>query len=81
VAGRHNPATPKKYNTLDVMVMKQRTQATQLSKRRDDDKCARQTTEFAGIKVTVHIPQNIQDTIRQTKINTIYDILTRKISL
>lgn len=30
-----------------------------------------------GIKVTVTYPENVPDTIRQTKINRIYDILVK----
>ena len=32
-----------------------------------------------NIKVTIHIPENVSDVIRQTKINQIYDILNSKI--
>ncbi len=32
-----------------------------------------------NIKVTIHIPKNVSDVIRQTKINQIYDILNSKI--
>lgn len=29
-----------------------------------------------GIRLTVHLPENIPETVRQQKINRIYDILT-----
>jgi hypothetical protein len=35
----------------------------------------------SGIKVTVHIPTNVNDTIRRQKINRIYDILSPEVSL
>ena len=35
--------------------------------------------EEQNIKVTIHIPENVSDVIRQTKINQIYDILNSKI--
>lgn len=32
------------------------------------------------IKLTVHIPENIQENVRQQKVNRIYDILNPEIS-
>lgn len=48
-----------------------------------DNKTEIQTVEETeksdtGIKVTVYIPDNVPETIRQQKINHIYDILTRE---
>lgn len=39
---------------------------------------AGELTSDEGIKVVVHIPDNVPETIRQQKINHIYDILTRE---
>ena len=33
-----------------------------------------------NIKVTVHIPENVIETVRQQKINLIYDILSPKVA-
>ena len=38
-------------------------------------------TASAGIKITVHVPKNVTETVRQRKINKIYDILSPKTSL
>ena len=38
-------------------------------------------TGIAGIKVTVHVPEQLHERVRQQKVNRIYDILSSEKSL
>ena len=44
----------------------------------DNDKSFTKIDCHSGIKVIIQVPQKITDTIRQQKINKIYDILSPK---
>lgn len=40
-----------------------------------DDSCIVKMKVSNEIKVTIHLPENVHETIRQQKINKIYDLL------